>query len=195
MTGLSDIYDWRAEQAALAALLLPRYARMLAAVHALVASVFPELSLSGEDTFRLDDPAVRKVLALAAEQVVLIDQATRDALRQVLQDGQRAGYSSSEVAHGVPADGYGGIDGLYLNTWAGRSETIARTELATASNASALDRYAATGLVTHVRIHENADTDEPCAARNGTVVPLGSKPGLLHPNCRMGLEPIVAAAT
>src|SRR5262252_8472355 len=130
---LDDVYDRDEEQRALAALLFPRYVRMLQAVHQLVASLFPEWQDGAETPWRLDDPAVRAQLALAAEHVVLIDAATRDALRQVLQDGQRAGYSTFEVAHGVPKDGYAGIDGLYLDTWGvgtggGRSETISRTE-------------------------------------------------------------------
>lgn len=188
---VEDVYDPEEEQGLLARLLFPRYVRMLEAVHQLLASVFPWLT---PDEFRLDDPATRKQLALAAEQVVTIDASTRKQLRDVLREGQHRGYSAFQVAEGVPAEGYGGIRGLYLDTWKGRTETIARTELATAANAAALDRYAATGLVERVQIVENADTDEPCASRNGTVVPLSEKPGLLHPNCRVGLVPIVEDA-
>lgn len=185
---LSDLYDPEEEQGLLARILFPRYLRMLEAVHQFLQSVFPFLSA---EEFRLDDPATRRQLALAAEQVVRIDQSTREQLREVLREGQRRGYSDLQIADGVPADGFGGIRGLYLETWRSRSETIARTEMATAQNAAALDRYAATGLVSRVRIVEHEDTDEPCASRNGMVVPLSSKPGLLHPNCRMGLVPIV----
>lgn len=184
---LADLYDPEREQGLLARILFPRYLRMLQAVGDLVASLFQQTP----EQFTVDDPAARKQLALAAEQVVRIDQSTREQLQDVLREGQQRGYSDYQIAHGVPADGYGGIEGLYLETWRGRSETIARTEMATAQNQATLDRYAATGVVTHVRIHEHEDTDEPCASRNGTVVPLGSKPGLLHPNCRMGLEPVV----
>ena len=188
---LSDLYDPEEEQGLLARVLFPRYLRMLEAVQQLLASVFPQLT---PDEFRLDDVATRKQLALAAEQVVQIDQSTRAQLRDVLREGQKRGYSDLQIADGVPAEGFGGISGLYLNTWKGRPETIARTELATAQVAASLDRYAATGLVTHVRLHENEDTDEPCASRNGTVVPISEKPGLLHPNCRLGLEPLVDEA-
>jgi hypothetical protein len=185
---LEDVYDPEEEQGRLARILFPRYQRMLEAIHQLVASVFPWLS---PDEFRLDDPATRKQLALAAEQVVGIDATTRGALRDVLREGQKRGYSAFQVAEGVPAEGFGGIKGLYLETWKGRAELIARTEMATAQNAAALDRYGATGLVERVQLVEHEDTDEPCAARNGKVVPLSAKPGLLHPNCRLGLVPIV----
>jgi hypothetical protein len=187
---LEDIYDRLEEQRRLARILMPRFLRLLQAWHEMVASVF---QLSPEE-FRLDDPATRKQLAHAAERVVLIDQSTRAALWEVLREGQQRGYSNHEIAHGVPADGYGGIDGLYLNTWRGRSETIARTEVAEAQNVASLDRYAATGMVDRVQIVEHEDTDEPCASRNGRVVPLASKPGLLHPNCQMGLIPVVNEA-
>jgi hypothetical protein len=185
---LSDIYDDEEEQGLLARILFPRYLRMLEAVHQFLQSVFPFLT---PEEFRLDDPATRKQLALAAEQVVRIDQSTRDQLREVLREGQQRGYSDFEVANGVPADGFGGIRGLYMETWRSRPETISRTEMAIAQNAAALDRYGATGLVSRVQIVEHEDTDEPCASRNGKVVPLSEKPGLLHPNCRMGLVPIV----
>jgi len=185
---LDDLYDREAEQRRLAAILFPRYAQMLAAWHETVASQFPELT---PDEFRLDDEATRAVLAEAAERVVLIDSATRDAIRQQLREGQARGYSTFQLAHGVPEDDYRGIDGLFSVTWKGREETVARTELAHAQNVASLDRYEATGLVSHVRLHENEDTDEPCASRNGKIVPLSEKPGLLHPRCRLGLEPIV----
>jgi hypothetical protein len=191
---LDDLYDPEEEQGLLARILMPRYRRMLEAVHELLQSVFPFLS---PDEFRLDDEATREQLALAAEQVVRIDTHTRNELRRVIREGQKRGLSDYEIAFGIPSgdkEGFGGIRGLYMETWRGRPETIARTELATAQHAASLDRYAATGLVSHVRIHENEDTDEPCASRNGKVVPLSEKPGLLHPNCRMGLEPIVDEA-
>jgi hypothetical protein len=165
---------------------------MLLAVHELVASGFPELS---PDEFRLDDEATRAILVEAAERVVLIDTATRQAIREQLREGQRRGYSAHQIAYGVPGEDYRGIDGLFRTTWRGRAETVSRTELvANASLTSAYDRYGATGLVTQVRLHEHQDTDEPCASRDGKVVPLASKPGLLHPRCRLGVEPLVDEA-
>jgi len=185
---LEEVYDSEEEQGRLARILLPRYVRMLEAIHQLVASVFPWLS---PDEFRLDDPATRKQLALAAEQVVGIDATTRGALRDVLREGQKRGYSAFQLAEGVPAEGFGGIKGLYLETWKGRAETIARTEMATASLAASKDRYKATGLVSRLQIVEHEDTDAPCAAMNGRVFPVEEAPGLEHPNCRRGYVPIV----
>jgi hypothetical protein len=185
---LEDVYDPEEEQGRLARILFPRYVRMLEAIHQLVASVFPWLS---PDEFRVDDPATRKQLALAAEQVVGIDATTRGALRDVLREGQRRGYSAFQLAEGVPAEGFGGIKGLYLETWKGRAELIARTEMATAQLAASKDRYKATGLVSRIQIVEHEDTDAPCAAMNGRVFPVEEAPGLEHPNCRRGYVPIV----
>ena len=190
MVDLEAVYDEREEQARLAAVLDGRYAAMLAAVHELVLAAFPDRL--DPFTFRLDDAATRRVLEQAAERVVLIDATTRQALREALQEGQRLGLSAWEIAHGAPAQGFAGIDALFQVTWAGRAETVARTELQHAQVVSTLDRYGATGLVDRVRIHEHTDTDEPCAARNGRVVPLAERPGLLHPNCRVGLTPVLA---
>jgi hypothetical protein len=185
---IEEVYDEEEEQRLLALIVFPHYERMLAVVHQLVASAFPELS---PDDFRLDDLATRKQLALAAERVVMIDESTRRSLRIVLAQGQARGYSDVQIADGVPDQGYAGVKGLYLETWKSRAQTIARTELSEAQVAASLDRYAATGLVSQVQIVEHTDTDDVCAARNGRIVPLAERPGLLHPQCRMALIPVV----
>ena len=191
MPTLEQVYDEREEQARLLVILDPRYLRTLAATHEVVAAALPELTMAD---FRVDDAATRALLAEAAQQVVLIDETTRSAIREVLQEGQRLGLSNWELAHGSAAAGFVGIEQLFTVTWASRAETVARTELANAQNVSALDRYAATGLVSQVEIVEHEDTDAECAARNGQRVPLSEKPGLLHPNCRMAVIPIVDEA-
>lgn len=186
MVDVEEVFDVEGEQRGLALVLFPRYERTLVAMHRLVESAFPEV-----EDFRLDDAATRRLLAHAAERVVMIDEATRRALRNVLQEGQQRGYSDTQIADGVPAEGFGGVKGLYLETWRSRAQTIARTELSEAQVASSLDRYAATGLVSRVELVEHRDTDAECVARNGQVVSLGEKPGLLHPNCRVALIPVV----
>jgi len=188
MPSVADVYSAEEEQALLARIIFPRYERMLTAVHQMVASNFPELT---PDEFRLDDAATRKMLALAGERVVMIDEHTRTRLQRVLQQGQLKGYSDVQIANGVPEDGYLGVTGLYLNTWKSRAETIARTEVSTAQVEAALDRYQATGLVTKVELVEHTGTDEPCAERNGKVVPIASHPQLEHPNCRLSVIPVV----
>jgi hypothetical protein len=181
-----DRVDWNAEAYRLSLAIDPVYRQMLQAVHALVADA---LHLDPR-AFRLDDAATRRVLETAAEQVVRITATTRDAVRAVLAEGQERGYSTQQIIAGVPRDGYGGLEGLFSETWAGRAETIARTELGMAQRVSALDRYKASGLVDRVLIHDGED-DEPCRSRNATTVPLDEAPDLAHPNCRLVLSPIL----
>lgn len=191
MAALDDLYDPDEELALLLAVVGPRYEALLRAVHALVMD-----NVEGVPVTRLPltDDAIRRALRVAFEHVVRIDQTTQEALTEQLRVGLERGYSAWEIAHGVPTDGFRGIAGLFAETWRSRPETVARTELAQALNHASLDRYAATGLVREVEIVEHTDTDAPCAERNGRVVPLESRPGLRHPQCRMGLVPVVQEA-
>jgi len=183
--GVDDVYDADVEQARLRVLLEEAYTAVLRAVNAVVAQAF-----QGMVTLRLDDPAVRRILQEAASRVVGIDETTRSAIRVMLAQGHEAGYSAWQIAHGVPEDGFPGIDGLFKQTWAGRSETIARTELQHAQVRSAVDRYHATGLVDEVELVDGED-DPVCSARNGKRVPLEQVPGLAHPRCTLAIIPII----
>jgi hypothetical protein len=185
--GVDEVYDADAEQARLRALLEDAYTGVLRAVNAVVAQAF-----QGMATLRLDDPAVRRILQEAASRVVGIDATTRAAIRVMLAQGHEAGYSAWQIAHGVPEDGFPGIDGLFKQTWAGRGETIARTELQHAHIRSSVDRYHATGLVDQVQLIDGED-DPVCAARNGKTVPLEQVPGLAHPRCTLSIIPIIRA--
>ena len=184
---ISDVYDADYEQERLAVIFESRYTAMLKAVHELVASAFPEV-----EDFRLNDAATNRLLVEAGQRVVRIDETTRAAIAEQLRIGNERGYSTWEIAHGVPKDGYPGIDGLYRETWAGRANTIARTELQHAQVESAIDRYAATGLVDRLKLIDG-DQDPDCAARNGKTVPLSARPGLAHPNCTLVVVPVLKA--
>ena len=182
-------YDEIREQELLAVIIALRYAAMLKAVHELVASAYPEV-----EAFRLDDVATREILAHAAERVVRIDATTRAAIIEQLQIGQARGYSTWQIAHGVPADGYSGIDGIYMETWRNRSTVIARTEIAEAQRVSAINRYRATGIIDRLYLRDG-DDDGPCKERNGTTVPIGSDPQLLHPQCTLIVSPVLKGDT
>lgn len=186
MALLDDIYNSDEEQERLAQILEMRYRAMLRAVHIAIRRVFG-LRI---DQFRLTDSAVNALLVEAAHQVVRIDEATRQAIAEQLRVGQELGLSTWEIANGKPEVGYRGIEGLYKETWAGRANTIARTELQHAQNEAALNRYAATGLVDQVQIVDG-DDDPPCRDRNGKIVPISERPGLKHPNCTLGLIPVL----
>jgi hypothetical protein len=180
-------YDAAQEQPRLLGILGRAYARMLRAVNALVAAHF-SIDLSN---FRVDDNTTRRLLQHAAARVVRIDQTTRNAIAQTLQTGQARGYSNWQLAHGVPADGFLGIDGLFKETWKNRPDAVARTELQEAQVASAVERYTATGLVDRLTIIDGCQWDAPCCARNGSTVSIANPPELNHPNCTLVVVPVL----
>lgn len=184
---LDDFYDQVEEQALLTVILQDAYVPILRAVHEAVrAALPPDIA----ESFRLDDAATRIVLAEAALRVVRIDETTRNAIREVLQEGQRLGLSAWEIANGKPSIGFRGIEQLYMEKWAGRAEMIARTELQQAQNVASVNRYTATGIIDRVQIVDG-DFDDFCAARNGKIVPLAQAPGLAHPRCTLSLIPLL----
>lgn len=176
------------ERARLEAILNPYYQATLEAMNRIIRRTLRRRITPG--TMVVSDAAVVRILAEAASRVVRIDETTRSALRAQLQLGAQRGYSTWQIAHGVPADGYRGIDGLFQETWRGRADTVARTELQHASVVASRDRFVASGVVSEVTIIDG-DDDEPCASRNGTVVLLEQAPGLGHPNCSIVLVPHV----
>lgn len=184
MPDLSEVYDTSDEQQRLAAIFERRYMAILKLITAAVQRSF------GIDRFRLTDSDVNRVLVEAGRRIVGIDETTRQQIVEQLRLGQELGLSNWEIANGVEKIGYRGIEGLYKQTWAGRAETIARTEIQHATNEATLNRYAATGIVDMVEIVDG-DDDEPCRSRNGRVVPLSERPQLAHPNCTLMLVPVL----
>jgi len=187
MPDVDDVYNSDQEQARLFAILEQRYLQMLSAVQAALIRLFPYWS----DQFRVRDQDVNALLRDAAQRVVRIDETTRQNIAEQLRIGQSLGFSNYEIAYGRPDVGYHGIDGLYQETWKGRAETIARTELQHAQNESALNRYASSGLVDHVKIIDGDEWDLPCAQRNGRIVPITEHPELNHPNCTLVVVPVL----
>lgn len=186
-----DVFDADAERELLERILGAYYAAVLAAVHDVVRQSFIDVPGFDPDQFILEDSATVRLLAQAGTQIVRITETTRQAIASQLQIGAARGYNTFQIAHGVPSEGYSGINGLFRETWAGRAETVARTELQNAQRLAAIDRYNATGLVDEVELIDGEDWDETCAARNGRVVPLSQAPGLAHPNCTLVLLPVI----
>ena len=180
-------YDMDDEQKRLLAILTVWWLRMLRAVNQLVIS---HLDLDPEQ-FQVDDATTRRVLQQAAARVVRIDETTRAAIAASLREGHARGYSNWQLAYGVPEEGFAGINGLFKETWQGRAEMVARTELQMAQRDSAVERYRASGLVDRVQIIDGCQWDKPCCDRNGKTVPLEHAPTLNHPNCTLVLVPVL----
>lgn len=117
-----------------------------------------------------------------------VNSATRRAIASTLADGFTRGFSPTQIAQGVPDEGFTGLRSVVQETYKGRAETIARTESAIASQEAASNRYAAAG-VTHVEIedgpgcgwtrHDDGDIAHGSIRTLGAV---NSHP-ISHPNC------------
>jgi hypothetical protein len=186
-----DVFDAAAEAELLERILGAYYSAVLAAVHQVVQASFVDVPGFDPERFILEDSATVRLLGQAGTQIVRITETTRQAIASQLQVGAQRGYNTWQIAHGVPSEDYGGINGLFRETWAGRAEMVARTELQNAQRLAAIDRYNATGLVDEVELIDGDDWDLICADRNGKVVPLSQAPTLAHPRCTLVLVPVV----
>lgn len=149
-------------------------------------------ALSVELDFDLIDATVTKILDGAGMQIRKITKTTLDAVRAVLKYGNENGWSIDDLVRGDPANGIRGLREIVEETYKNRAENIARTELGTAQNAAAADRYDRAG-VTEVFVMDNGldDDDEACKELNGTVQTLAwakSHP-LEHPRCTRAIAP------
>lgn len=124
-----------------------------------------------------------------------IELQARQAILLAVKAGQQAGEHPAQIAtrirQQVPA-------GRFVNAGAGyRSRLIARTETATLQKNAITAAYKSNPRIGHVEISDGvlADSDADCQARDGDVVPIGDADSitLLHPNCSLSLNPVVAA--
>ncbi len=129
-----------------------------------------------------------RLLARSGTRIRGVNDVTRVAVRRVLVVGNERGYSTYQIARGVARDQFRGIDAVVRETYRNRAETIARTEVATASQQAAHDRYKEAG-VTHVDIDDGPgcgwtshnDPDIADGSRR-TLQEVEAYP-LSHPNC------------
>lgn len=126
------------------------------------------LSLGVTVAFDLTDPAVTRALAGAGKRVKDIVEVTRQELVECLQYGNENGWSIGRLVRGDETQR--GIRDIVEQTYKGRAETIARTELGEAQNRAAAERYKANG-VDRVEILDNGndDDDEPCKIAAGQI--------------------------
>jgi phage portal protein BeeE len=132
----------------------------------------------------LIDRVLEFVRHLTGIRIKGINDTTRDAVREVVEDGVRAGLSSAELTDRITG----------LGEFApSRAEMIARTETGYALNHGALSTYREFD-VSRVQVIDG-DQDAECASANGAEWSLEeaeSNP-LSHPNCTRDFVPIVKA--
>lgn len=142
-----------------------------------------------------EDPALLSLLSRAATRLTAVNDATREAVREALQEGISRGYSDFQIARGVPEDAFPGLRDVIEETYRGRADTVARTELAISSQEAATDRYARAG-VNLVEVldgpgcgwTEHADPD----VANGSLRSLdqAAQFPIAHPNCVRVFVPV-----
>lgn len=170
-----------AERLALEDLYIKRYGGMLRAVHGLVTRALNRGDLV------LDNVSMRHFLLEARARAVAVDASTQFAIAAMIAEGKRLGLSKWEIANGTADGTYKGIEGLFQETWKNRGLTVARTELSYAQLRASQDRFHAVGI-TEVIAHDG-DFDAQCSERDGRTYPINNTPSLLHPNCRLTIEP------
>jgi hypothetical protein len=115
-----------------------------------------------------------------------IKDTTIQALTEALAYAAEHGWGVDKLMRGDPENGIPGLRDLVEETYKGRAETIARTELGEAQNAATAGRYAEAG-VQKVVIMDNGleDDDDACKIANGQIWSLAyfEDNFLEHPNC------------
>lgn len=174
---VTEVLDPAEEQERLRSILEPRYLAVLLLTQRLVQQAFARHLSPGLPSLTAE--TVRRVRALVAARVSLIDGTTRKYLQEAIDRAGWEGVSARET-----------VEHLYQTMWATRANLVASHELFHAANEIALDRYAATGVIDRLRLDESQATDY-CKNRHNQVVPIESRPGLAHPACRLKIQPIM----
>ena len=141
------------------------------------------------------DVRVLAQLATAGTRITRINEATRQAVRDMLAVAHERGYGTYQIARGVPADGFRGLRETVEETYANRSDCIARTEMAEASLEAAHSEWREAGVEELEIIDGGGATScEQCDARNGDIVPMSEGAEVLHPDCSLVTIPVLRAA-
>lgn len=164
-----DVFDVEEATRTLAELMNVQYLKSLDGMHTAVEEAL-------DISFELDDARSREYLKAAGVNIRGISEHTLGQIRSALVEGQELGEGVQELAariRDLPA---------FNNA---RAKTVARTELAHATNTAALYVYEGSSVVTGVQIFDGEE-HAPCAEVNGKVITLEEArtfPTLGHPNC------------
>jgi HK97 family phage portal protein len=152
------------------------------------------LGLSTELQWTISNPWVREVLGEVATRVTDINETTKRDIAKVVGDALTEGTSIPDLSDRLSS--------LFDETYAGRAQTIARTESMTAYSHASLRGFQESGLVNEVEILDNPqhDTDPgpdgyTCAGRNGLIVSIEQAYVHIaaeHPNGSAAVSPVLA---
>jgi hypothetical protein len=130
----------------------------------------------------------QQLLATAGQRITDINETTRQAVAKLVDEGVRRGYSVTQMADGVAAEGFPGLSGLpAFDPY--RAELVARTETMLAYNESAIRGYGEFGIEQLEAI--DGDFDDECAARDGQTFSIEDALAIdEHPNGTLDWAPI-----
>ncbi len=113
-----------------------------------------------------------------------INETTRKALAEQIEEGVRRNYSIMKITNGNPDENYAGITGVFDDATTGRAELIAVTETATLYNLADVEQMIASDQSDHVEVLDG-EGDLECAEANGSTWPLVEAKArvLQHPRC------------
>jgi len=149
------------------------------------------LTLGVEKAFDLSDPAVTEVLKMAATRVKDIQSETLSSIRETLKYGSDNGWSIDQIVRGDAE--HRGLREVVDETYKGRAETIARTELGDAQNAATVSRYGEAGVkLVEILDGGGEDDDLECNEANGQIWTLSyfNANRLEHPRCTRCAAPV-----
>ena len=132
---------------------------------------------------QLDSYALNWIKLRSLTLAKSINKTTLEALRNELALGFEAGESITQLSKR--------IEGYFTDNSKVRAEMVSRTEVITASNRGANDRYQKEGIK-QVEWFTSPGGCPECEALNGNIYPIdsGERPSL-HPNCRCTILPVI----
>lgn len=143
----------------------------------------------GSDSFDANTAKINDWVEARAEYFAeTINRTTSDSLMSSIQEGFDAGESIDDIEKRV-AD-------VYETATGSRTKTIAKTEVAAASNTGNINAYQQAGIEKHEWVVVDPQ-DEDCKVNDGQVVEIGDafKDGSIfppdpHPNCQCTTVPV-----
>ena len=176
--------------------------------HEVVKATWQTVAASGvAGSVPFDDklPIIRQLIGPAEMAAVEMWTSTEAAVARSVDVAIERGYSINQLARGVPADNFPGVNSIAQETYKNRALTIARTEVMRAQNATTVGYYKNQGIG-FVRAYDpdgdSSDTlQDPadgrtCAERNGEIYTLDEAADVIgsHPNCRLTWTPMTDTA-
>lgn len=164
-----EAIDWEEEEQELAKILNKFYDTAGKTAFSDAGSV-----LGVELDWSVSNPNISRVLDQLGTRITNISDTTRTDVARVVSDGQTEGKTLDEIASD--------LNGLFEESYKGRSLAIARTESQVSLNTASALGYAESGVVDEIECFDNpdhqddygAEDGETCATRDGLIDKLSS---------------------